>query len=48
LSGAERLERKGGTYVNEPVVVDGDIITANGPPAAEEFAREIIMALGNM
>jgi protease I len=48
LSGAKRLKRKGCTYVNEAVVVDGDIITANGPSAAEEFAREIITALSNM
>ena len=47
LGGAEKLKRKGCTYVDEPVVVDGDIITANGPTAAEEFAREIISALSN-
>ena len=48
LGGAEKLKRKGCTYVDEPVVVDGAIITANRPSAAEEFAKEIITALSNM
>ena len=28
-------------YIPEPVVVDGNIITANGPSSAEEFGRKI-------
>lgn len=31
----------GAEYVKEPVVVDGNLITANGPAAAEEFGRKI-------
>lgn len=33
------LEEWGATYTGEPVTVDGMIITANGPDAAEEFGR---------
>ena len=47
-SGAFRLKQKGAIYVSEPVVVDGNIITANGLHSTEEFAREIITALSNM
>jgi len=36
------LEQNGATFVDEPVVVDGKIITANGPPAAEEFGQKIL------
>lgn len=32
-------------YVKEPVVVDGNIVTANGPEAAEEFGRAILQVL---
>jgi len=32
-------------YLPDPVVVDGKIITANGPAAAREFAQAIIEAL---
>ncbi|MFH1682548.1 MAG: DJ-1/PfpI family protein [Candidatus Woesearchaeota archaeon] len=39
------LEKNGATYVNKPVVVDGKIITANGPPAAEEFGKKIVELL---
>jgi protease I len=34
-------------YLSDPVVVDGKIITANGPAAAREFAEAIIEALTN-
>lgn len=34
-----------GTYVNEDVVVDGNIITANGPKSALKFALEICKKL---
>jgi protease I len=36
------LQQYGATYSNKPVLVDGNIITANGPPAAEQFAMEIL------
>jgi protease I len=40
------LIAKGAEYTGEPVTVDGKIITANGPEAAEEFANKIVEALG--
>ncbi len=42
---AEILVKNGATFVDEPVVVDGKIITANGPPAAEEFGKKILEML---
>ena len=41
------LEMKAGgaVLVDQPVVVDGRIITANGPAAANEFAAEILSAI---
>ena len=39
------LEENGARYVRRPVVVDGKIITADGPAAAEEFGRTIIESL---
>lgn len=39
------LEANGATFVDEKVVVDGKIITANGPPAAEEFGKKILELL---
>ena len=35
------LIEKGATYTGEPVTVDGLIVTANGPDAAEEFGRTL-------
>ena len=32
-------------YVKKPVVVDGTIVTATGPQAAQEFAEEIVTVL---
>lgn len=46
--GSARLEQKGCIYSPDPVVVDGNIITAKGTAEAEEFAREIITALSSM
>lgn len=37
----DNLEAKGAAYTGEPVTVDGNIITGNGPGAAEEFANKI-------
>jgi protease I len=33
-------------YVDTPVVVDGRIITASGPAAAQEFGKALVKALG--
>lgn len=46
-SEAETLKKEGAHYLNLPVVVDGKIITADGPDAAEEFGKELVKALGN-
>lgn len=39
---AEIFENNNVEYVREPVVVDGNVITANGPSAAEEWGRAIV------
>lgn len=39
------LEDNGAIYEDESVVIDGKIITANGPAAAKEFAEEIVRLL---
>lgn len=39
------LKEGGAEYLKGPVVVDGRIITANGPAAAEDFAQKIIESL---
>jgi protease I len=44
-SAVKILEKSGAIYQDSPVVVDGNLITANGPAAAEEFGRQIIKAL---
>ncbi len=36
------LKEKGAFYINESVVCDGNIITANGPEVAEQFTLKII------
>ena len=41
------LEDNGAIYVDRPVVVDGKIITANGPSAAKEFGETITKLLSN-
>lgn len=38
------IDAAGGTYVNERVVVDGNIITSEGPGTTLEFAKAIITA----
>ena len=43
----KNLESKGATYVEQPVVVDGRIVTANGPSAASEFGKKIAELLGS-
>lgn len=39
------LKENGAIYVDKNVVVDGKIITANGPHAAEEFGKTIVSLL---
>jgi protease I len=39
------LDEKGVVYVKKPVVVDGKIVTAEGPGAAREFANAILKQL---
>lgn len=44
--GAEKnLEMVDATYTGKNVTVDGNIVTANGPAAAEEFAERIVELL---
>lgn len=45
-SEVKRLKTSGALYVEAPVVVDGKIITANGPTSASVFADKILEALG--
>lgn len=45
-AGAENdLQSKGAIYNNQIVVVDGNIVTAQGPSAAEEFGQKIVEML---
>ncbi|MEA3514047.1 MAG: DJ-1/PfpI family protein [Nanoarchaeota archaeon] len=39
------LEKGKAVFVDKPVVVDGLIVTANGPQAAEEFGEKIVEML---
>ena len=39
------IENNGGIFIKKNVVVDENIITANGPQSAEAFGREIVHAL---
>ncbi len=41
------LKEKGALYEKKDVVVDGEIITAVGPQAAQEFGRAILDVLGD-
>ncbi len=41
----ENLKAKRADWQNESVVVDGNIVTANGPLAAAEFGRKIVELL---
>lgn len=44
-SEVKAIKRKGAIYTGKLVEVDGNIITANGPQAAEEFGKTIINLL---
>lgn len=39
------LKEEGATYVPEEVVIDGKIVTGNGPDASEEFASKLVGVL---
>lgn len=39
------LEDKGASYTGESVTVDGNIVTANGPGAAEDFGKKLVELL---
>ncbi len=43
----EFIKSKGAEYIDQEVVVDGNIVTGNGPAAAPDFADEIIKLLKN-
>jgi protease I len=42
------LKRNGEAYVDEGVVVDGNVVTAAGPKYAKEFAETILALLQSM
>jgi protease I len=42
---AKILEKEGAIFEDKPVVVDGKIVTANGPKAAKEFGNTILELL---
>lgn len=39
------LEKRGAIYIDKNVVIDGNIITANGPSSAQQFAEKILEKL---
>jgi protease I len=41
----QTLEEGGAEYIADSVVVDGKLITANGPPAANEFGEKLVALL---
>ena len=43
--GKEVLEKHGAQYTGRPVEVDGNIITGNGPEAAQEFGETLVKML---
>lgn len=44
---SEYLEKQGAYYTGEPLTIDGNIITADGPKSAAKFAEKIIEVLNN-
>ncbi len=44
-SPAKYLEEKGAFYQDENVIIDENIITANGPSSAQEFSQKILSCL---
>lgn len=45
VSEGKTLEEKGAYYTGKSVEIDGNIVTASGPQAAEEFAKNILKLL---
>jgi len=45
-SETETLKREGANYSALPVVVDGKVVTADGPEAAEAFGKALVKTLG--
>lgn len=43
--GADVLKQNGANYIDVNVIVDGKIITGNGPEAAEDFGRALVKLL---
>jgi len=41
----QEMVKGGATFVDQPVVVSGKVVTANGPPAAREFGKALVGAL---
>lgn len=41
-SSIEILENQGAEYIDQAVVVDGNLVTANGPSAAQKFGQAIV------
>ena len=41
MSTSDYLEEKGAIYLGKDVAVDGKIVTANGPAAAQKYAEEL-------
>lgn len=44
-SKTDYIKSKGANFIAKPVVVDGNIITGNGPTAVKEFAETIVKEL---
>ncbi len=42
----KEMEKGGALFVRKPVVVSGNVVTANGPPAAREFGKALVGAIG--
>ncbi|MDR3274956.1 MAG: DJ-1/PfpI family protein [Endomicrobium sp.] len=47
VDGKETLIEKGASYTGASLEIDGNIITANGPEAAEDFANAVLRAVKN-
>jgi protease I len=45
IDGKEALLKGGANFTGNPVEIDGNIITANGPDAAESFGKEIMKGI---
>lgn len=43
---SKAIESRGAKYLKEPVVVDGNIVTADGPSSARLFGKTLVKLLG--